>query len=182
MIVIVMIGLASTLLYTFFRSSFVGYLNLQKEASNFTDLARQSQRVSNVVRGTTDIISAADNDLQLYSYFYPTDAYVSLVHYYLSTDGTILYADVTPMTSNPPIGTPITGSIKTYTIISNFQQSSGVNLFDYLDSTGTNMTLPIADLHTVKGVRVNLAVQTSNPNTNQAVTSEVSLRNRKTNL
>lgn len=181
-IVLTLASVISTIMYTFFRTNFVSYLNLQGEASNFTDLARQSQRIGNVVRGLTDIVSAANNDLVIYAYFYPTDSYVSLVHYYVSPDGKTLYADVTQMTANPPVGTPVAGSLKTYTIMNNFQQTAGVNLFEYLDSAGSKMSLPIADLHTVKGIRVNLAVASSNPNANQAVTTEVSLRNRKTNL
>jgi prepilin-type N-terminal cleavage/methylation domain-containing protein len=171
----------STMFYTFFKTNLVTYLNLQKDASGFTDVATQSARIANVMRGVTDITSAASNDIVVYSYFYPTDTYVSQVHYYLNATSTILYADVTPMTSNPPVGTLITASKKTYTIIGSFKQTSGQTLFNYLDSGGAVMTLPIGDLHTVKGIRVNLGAATAT-GTNQAMTLDVSLRNRKTNL
>ena len=61
-------------------------------------------RVATVLRGATDINSAASADITLYSYFYPTDTYVSLVHYYLQTSGKVtqLMADVTPLSANPP--------------------------------------------------------------------------------
>jgi prepilin-type N-terminal cleavage/methylation domain-containing protein len=171
----------STMFYTFFKTNLVTYLNLQKDASGFTDVASQSARIANVLRGSTSITSAAANDLVAYAYFYPTDAYVSQVHYYLSADSTILFADVTPMTSNPPIGTPITAQKKTYTIINSFQQTTGQTLFNYLNSSSAVMSLPIADLHTIKGVRVNLGTDTSGA-VNQAITLDISLRNRKTNL
>ena len=167
--------------YIFFKTTLFTYLTLQGNATNFTTLAAQSERVAGVVRGLTDITSASANDLQIYAYFYPTDTYVSQVHYYMSADGTALMADVTPMTANPPIGTPITASIKTYTIIDNFQQSANTNLFNYLDATGNTLTLPIADLKTIKQVQINLAVSAA-PDTNQVISVQVSLRNRKTNL
>src|SRR5690348_13452406 len=123
--------------YTFFKTNFFTYLNLQKDASSLTDLAAQSQRIANVVRGLTDITSASADDLVIYAYFYPSDAYVSLVHYYLSADGTVLYADVTHMTSNPPTGTVIPGSLRTYTVMPNFRQTAGLHLFEYINANGT---------------------------------------------
>ena len=171
-----------TTMYTFFKTNLFTYLNLQKDATSFTGLAVQSQRIGNVMRGLTNVVSVDTDEITIYGYFFPTDTYVSLIHYYLNTNGTLLYADVTPMTSNPPIGTPITAKLKTYTIIDNFKQSPSVNLFTYLDSAGAVMNLPIADLHTIKGIRINLAVSTEIGDNDQAMTLEVSLRNRKTNL
>jgi prepilin-type N-terminal cleavage/methylation domain-containing protein len=182
LIVIVLIGIMSTAMFTFFKSSLFGYLNLQKTASNFTDLASQSQRIAGVVRGTTQLIDAQDNSLEMYAYFYPTDAYVSKVKYYLNATSTLLYADVTPMTANPPIGTEITASKKTYTIIPSFKQLTGVKLFEYLNSASTTLAPPISDLFSVKTVRINLGAVTSSTNGNQVMTIEVSLRNKKTNL
>lgn len=182
MVVIVLTLTLSVTFYTFYKTNLFSYLNLQKEASYFTDLAAQSQRIARVLRGATDITTAAANDMQLYGYFSPADTYVSQIRYYKNAAGTALLADVTRMTANPPIGTPIASSLQTYTIIDNFKQTAGVNLFNYLDSTGSVMPLPIADLHTIKGVRVNLAVVSAAANNNQSMTVEVSLRNRKTNL
>jgi hypothetical protein len=181
LIVITLTFIISIGFYTFFKTNLFTYLNLQKDATTFTDIAWQSQRVANVVRGLTDIVSAADEDLVMYTYFFPSDTYVSKVHYYLGNSGKTLYADVTPMTSNPPVGTPITANLKTHTIIPEYKQSGGVKLFEYLDTAGAPMALPIADLRMVKAIRVNLATTTSGQ-TNQAITLSVSLRNRKTNL
>lgn len=166
---------------TFFKSSLFNYLDLQKTASNFTDLASQSQRVARVVRGATDIIDPQNESLELYAYFYPTDTYVSKVKYYLNTPKTILYADVTPMTANPPTGTPITADKKTYTIIESYKSVSGVNLFSYINSANAVLTPPISDLNTIKTVRVNLSAKTANNNA-QTINLEVNLRNKKTNL
>jgi hypothetical protein len=170
-----------TAFYTFFKSSIFLYLNLQADASNFTTLASQSQRVATVVRGLTGITSASANDLQIYAYFYPTDTYVSQIHYYLNTGQTALMADVTQMTSNPPIGTPIVSTKRTYTIIDNFKQSANTGLFVYLDSSNNPIASPVANTTTIKAIAINLAVAAT-PNNNQAMTLQVSLRNRKTNL
>jgi prepilin-type N-terminal cleavage/methylation domain-containing protein len=182
MVVIVLIGIMSTAMFTFFKSSLFNYLNLQKTASNFTDLAGQSHRIGNVIRGATDLIDVQNSSAEMYAYFYPTDAYVSKIKYYLNAGGTVLLADVTPMTANPPVGTPITASKRTYTIIPSFKQVAGVNLFEYLNSAGTNLTPPVSDLHTVKTIRINLSAQTAVTSGSQSIKLEVNLRNRKTNL
>jgi prepilin-type N-terminal cleavage/methylation domain-containing protein len=183
LIVLLVLGLVTTAIYTSFRTSFIEYFALQKDGSNFTQLSGQSQRIASVVRGLTDITSVAANDLVIYAYFAPTDTYVSQIHYYLSSDKTVLYADVTPLTANPPNGTLLTASKKTYTVIPNFYLASGVTLFTYLDAYNNPLTLPIADLQTVKGIQISLAVPGGKvAGGNQAMTIQVSLRNRKTNL
>jgi prepilin-type N-terminal cleavage/methylation domain-containing protein len=184
MIVIVMVGVVSTTTYTFFLTSFNQYLALQTEGMVDADLAMQSQRIASVMRGITDITAATNADITLYAYFSPSDAYVSEIKYYKNGAGNKLLADVTPLTANPPAGTLITASKQTYTIVDPFITLSGVNTFEYLDSAGATLTVPIADLHTVKGVRVNLASPVKSPTStgNSAMSVQVSLRNRKTNL
>ncbi len=183
MVSIVLISIIGTTFLTFFKSSLFNYLNLQSDASSTTQINTQAMRVATVMRGITGITSVAANDINAYSYFYPQDAYVSVVHYYIQTTGTTkqLMADVTPMSSNPPIGTPQTSKKKTYLIIDNFYQPAGTNLFKYLDLSGNPLTLPISDLQTVKGIQVSLAAKQSN-GSNQTLNVQVSLRNRKTNL
>jgi hypothetical protein len=166
---------------SFFTNYLILYSKYQQDSNNFTELAEQSQRVADVLRGLTDIISESANDLMVYAYFSPSDTYVSKVHYYLSASGTQLLADVTAMSANPPIGTPIAGSTKTYTIISNFYQAPGGSLFSYYDASDTAMTLPIADEHTIQDIQVNLAEPVSHSANGQRLSISVSLRNRKTN-
>lgn len=180
MLIMAVIG---TTFLVFFKSSFFNYLNLQTDASALTQLSRQTNRVAQVLRGTTDITSVTANEFNGYSYFYPSDTYVSVIRYYIVTSGTtkVLRADVTPMSSNPPIGTPLTAQKRTYTVIDNFYQPTGINLFTYTDSSGNTLTLPISDLQTIKGIKVSLAAKGSS-NSNHAVSVDVSLRNRKTNL
>lgn len=182
LVVIVVAAILSTVIYSFFSTSLRQYAGLQEDGTSFTELASQSHRVANVLRGTTDVVSASANDLVVYAYFSPTDANVSLLHYYKNGTGTQLLADVTNMTANPPIGVTIPATLKTYTIISNYHTTATVNLFNYLSAGGTILSTPIADLHTIKGIEINLAVPNSSKVTDQAVSIQVSLRNRKTNL
>jgi hypothetical protein len=74
--------------------------------------------------------------------------------------------------------------MRTVTIIENFYSAPSVNTFEYLDAAGATLSTPIADLHTIKGMRVSLAVPITLPSQtgNDTITSQVSLRNRKTNL
>jgi prepilin-type N-terminal cleavage/methylation domain-containing protein len=177
-------GIVATMAFTFFNTSLSQYVALQAEGSSFTDVAAQSQRLASVLRGVTDITAASATDLDCYAYFAPSDQYVSDIHYYKSADGKKLLADVTRMTSNPPEGTPISGSLQTFTVISNYYQVPGVDLFTYLDASGNTLTLPLSDLRTIKGIQVALSAQGNQQvqNSSQTITLQVSLRNRKVNL
>jgi prepilin-type N-terminal cleavage/methylation domain-containing protein len=180
---ITLMAIIGTTFLVFFKSSLFDYLDLQSDATSLTELSSQEMRIATVVRGLTDVSSAGANDLSVYAYFYPSDAYVSLVHYYLQQNNGVeqLMADVTPMSANPPIGSLLTDQKRTYTVIDNFYQPSGGSLFTYLNSSGTALTLPVSDLTTIKGVQVNLAT-TLKDGGNQSVQVQVSLRNRKNNL
>jgi prepilin-type N-terminal cleavage/methylation domain-containing protein len=181
LVTMTLIGTVSAFTFPFIIGAIRQYFGLQQNATSFNDLANHYQRMANVLRGITGINSATSSDLNIYAYFSPNDSYVSLVHYYL-LNGKLL-ADVTPMTANPPNGTPITASQKTYTIINQFVSVPGVNLFVYFDGSNTVLTPPISDLNTIKAIQVNLAEPSLAPSaTNQALQLQVSLRNRKTNL
>lgn len=178
------LGILIVIVYPFFNVTLRQYLTLQQEGLMFGQLSIQSQRIAKVLRGATDITQATNSDITVYAYFAPNDTYVSLIHYYKNGAGTKMFADVTPMTANPPTGTPITAQTHTVTIIDNFYSSASVNTFEYLDAAGNTLSMPIADLHTIKGIRVSLAVPITLPSQsgNDTITSQVSLRNRKTNL
>jgi len=183
LICMVIMAIVGLMFLVFFKSVLFDYLDLQGDASSLTQLSSQEMRVATVLRGLSQVTSANTNSLTLYSYFYPSDTYESLVNYYLQTTNgtTALMASVTPMTANPPIGTPITNEEQTYTIISNYYQASGTNLFTYLDENGNPLSLPISDLETIKGIQISLATPLSN-HSDQTLQVQVSLRNMKTNL
>lgn len=183
-ITIALIGMISVVFFTGLNTLMFNYFKQQKTATQFSDLAFASQRVANVLRGTVDFISVGANDVTVYAYFYPNNEYVSQIRYYLNASNTALMADVTPMTANPPSGTPVTSGKKTYTIIPNYFKAPSTDLFTYLDASGNTLAMPIADQHIIKGINVTLAVpkQDSNSTTGQKMTLNVSLRNRKTNL
>jgi prepilin-type N-terminal cleavage/methylation domain-containing protein len=182
MVTIVLIGIVSTIFYTVFNTNIKNYLRLQKDASSFTQLGTQSARVSNVVRGTTDILNASDNQLTIYAYFYPADTYVSLLRYYVATSAgqTQLMADLTPMSSNPPIGTPLVAQKRSFVVIDNLYIPIGTSLFEYKGANDIALNQPIVDQKAIKAIQVNLATQA--PEGTQKMSIKVSLRNRKTNL
>ena len=185
MITMALVGMLSVTFFVFFRSSLFNYLDLQKDASGFTELNRQVSRVSNVLRGTTEVVAADANELTVYAYFYPSDVYVSHLRYYVATIGAKkqLKDTLTPMTANPPIGSQITAQTREFIVIDDLYQPSGGALFTYLNASGNAILLPIAELSTIKGVRVALAIKTvAAGGGDQTVQLQVSLRNKKTNL
>ncbi len=182
---VVVIALASIAFITFasfFNNYLLLYSKYQKDGSNYTELANQSKRIADVMRGLTDFVSVSNNDLTAYAYFSPVDAYTSQVRYYLNAAGTAVLVDITPMTANPPTGTLITAQKKTYTIITNYYKPAGGTLFAYYDASGAAMTLPVSDEHSIQSVQVNLAVPSTHSANGQPLSITVSLRNRKTNL
>jgi prepilin-type N-terminal cleavage/methylation domain-containing protein len=182
LIVISLVGIVFITFSSFFTNYLILYSKYQQDAGNFTELANQSQRIADVLRGLTDITSESANSLTAYAYFSPADTYTSQVSYYLNTAGTAVMVDVTPMTANPPIGTLITASKKTYTIISKYYQVPGGSLFGYYDASGTALALPISDEHSIMEIQVNLAEPGSHTSKGQTLSITLSLRNRKTNL
>ncbi len=182
-VTITLAAIVSTIFFTGLNVSLSQYLQLQKTGTQFSELASSSQRIANVLRGTTDFVSLGINEVTVYAYFYPNDTYVSLIRYYLNAESNVLLADVTPMSSNPPNGTPITTNTKTYTVISNYHKAQGSDLFTYLDASGNVLSLPVSDQHIVKGMKILLAVPgSSSSDASQTMTLSISLRNRKTNL
>lgn len=181
---IALLAMISLVFFSGLNALMFNYFRTQKTATQLSDLAFASQRIANVLRGTTDFISVGSNDVTVYAYFYPNNQYVSQIRYYLNATNTSLMADVTPMSANPPAGSPVTSGKKTYTIIPNYFKASGVNLFTYLDASGNTLTLPIADQHNIKGIDITLAVPKvdTNSTTGQTLSLNISLRNRKTNL
>jgi prepilin-type N-terminal cleavage/methylation domain-containing protein len=184
LVVITITAVLTTTFFTFFKTSLYSYIRLQADASTLTDLETSAVRIATVLRSTTDVTTAGANEFEGYAYFSPSDTYVSDIHYYLQTTVgvTQVIADVTPMTANPPTGTPITAQKRTYTVIDNYYQVSGTNLFTYLTSSGSTISQPITDLTTIKGISVSLAARTYDKTTNQTINLQVSLRNKKDNL
>ena len=182
LVVISLVAIIFVTFASFFTNYLILYSQYQKDCMAYSELSQQSQRVAQVGRGATDIVAADANEMTFYAYFSPVDSYVSQVRYYLNPSKTALLVDVIPMTANPPNGSLINGSKKTYTIISNFYQPSGGTLFNYYDSSATAINLPITDQHTIQSVQVNIAAPGSHTKNGQNLSVTVSLRNRKTNL
>ena len=183
---VVAMALISILSLTFlivFKSTLLNYLGLQKQASSFGQLSTQADRVANVLRGAISVESAGDNDLTLYAYFYPSDQFVSLVRYYVGTANgqKQLYADLTPMTANPPLGTLDTTKKRTFVVIPNFYQPTGAKLFTYLNTGGAVLSTPVTDVSVVKTVQISLSTKLEDGKA-QTMNLQVLLRNRKNNL
>ncbi|MCA9325110.1 prepilin-type N-terminal cleavage/methylation domain-containing protein [Candidatus Saccharibacteria bacterium] len=184
LVIITITAVLTTTFFTFFRTSLYSYLRLQTDASTLTDLETEAVRLATVMRSATDITTASADEFEGYAYFSPSDNYVSLIHYYQQTTSGItqVKADVTPMTANPPTGTPISAQQRSYTVIDNYFPTSGTDLFTYLNASGVAITQPISDLDSIKGVKISLAAKTYDKTTNQEINVQVALRNRKVNL
>lgn len=183
-IAVALTGIVSTIIYTVFITSFNQYFALHNDGLVYGDLNLQSQRIAQVLRSVTDISEATDTTITANAYFAPNDAVLSQVKYYRSADNKKLLADVTPYSTNPPAGTLQTTKTRTYTIVNDFYDVAGIKTFSYLGTGTAALTTPIADLHTIKQIKISLAAPTKAPSANgyDQITVQVFLRNRKTNL
>jgi prepilin-type N-terminal cleavage/methylation domain-containing protein len=179
-VVLVVTAIVFTVAFSFFNNAIIQYLTLQKDGMSASELTIQTQRIASVMRGATDVIVASNTEMVINTYFSPNDVYVSQVKYYKSEDGKKLLAEVIPYTVNPPVGSLDNAKTKTYTIIEDFYTKNGLNTFEYINSSGGTMSLPISELHTIKGLRINLISKP--PDASNSVSVQVSLRNRKINL
>lgn len=155
------------------------YYGLQSDSINSIQMTEEIERIASVLRGLTDIVSATPNNLSAYAYFSPNDTYVSLINYYVNAAGNEVLATVTPMTSNPPNGTPITSETQTYTIISNYYQPSGQGLFTYYDSSGNILSQPITEEQVISSIGINLSEPATHNANGQQLSTIVTLRNRR---
>ena len=182
-VTIALIGIFSTIFLIVFKSTLFSYLDLQKQASSFGQMSNEASRIATVLRGATSVRAAADNDLTVYAYFYPSDNYVSQVRYYVAaTNGQKqLIAELTPMTANPPVGTLDTAKSKRFIVIDNFYQPTGAKLFSYLNASNAVLTTPVTDMNTVKLIQIRLSSSVGDASS-QDMVLQVMLRNRKNNL
>ncbi len=164
---------------TFFINYTTLYYGLQTDSSNSVQMAQELERIASVLRGLSDIVSATPNSLTAYAYFSPDDTYVSLINYYVNSTNNEVLATVTPMTSNPPTGSPITSQAKTYTIIPNYYQPSGGSLFNYYDVSGALLTQPISEEKAILSISINLSSPASHNVKGQQLSTEIMIRDRK---
>ena len=79
LVVFVVLGIIAGSTVIFLGNAYRQFFALQEDSSIHAELSIQSQRIAKVVRGTTDVVAAANNDLSVYAYFSPNDTYVSLI-------------------------------------------------------------------------------------------------------
>ena len=175
----VVLGVVFTTFGVFFNNYLRSYSDYQINGTNFTQAAQQSERMSNVLRGLTDIESATATDLTAYAYFAPADQFVSLVRYYYDAPTRSIIAEVTRMSANPPVGVSIPETKQSYTIVENYILRSGASLFEYFDAGGGVLGSPVVDQRLVQSIRVNLVVDTAQTDAGQEISVSVSLRNRR---
>ncbi|MEI7818844.1 MAG: hypothetical protein WCI47_01870 [bacterium] len=154
------------------------YSLAQSEASY--QLVNSLDRVSRVVRSASSVVAASANDLTVDSYFSPRDAVPDRVRYYISSG--VLKIDIIPASGTAPNYVYSSSDKRTITIIS---VKNGVTqpLFKYYDESGSLLSSPY-DTSAIHKVEIGLVI---NPKpaflkSDQSSSTQVQLRNRKTNL
>jgi prepilin-type N-terminal cleavage/methylation domain-containing protein len=165
---------------TFIVNALNTYAYLQAEGSSAADETGLVDRIENVIRGTTSIVTATGNTLTLYAYFSPADAVVDQVTYTVS--GSTLQVSVIPPTGTAPNYTYNSANAKVTTLSTNFTDSPQP-VFTYYDSSGNQLATGFS-MSQINQIGVYLS---TNPNPSKlqhslVISSRVTLRNMKTNL
>lgn len=150
------------------------------EAEVSTTFVRTLDRIGRVVRSSNKVISATNNDLTVESYFSPRDNAPDKARYYYAAG--VVKVDVTPATGTPPNYIYSSADTKTYTIV-NALNAGSQPLFNYYDENGTALSSPY-DLNSIRKIGINLVInpQPKVLKQNQSSSTQVQLRNLKTNL
>ncbi len=181
LIVTSIFGVIVLLLGNFAISGLNSYNYLTAQTNTSTDLNNQIGRVSTVIRGTTQIVSAGANDLTIYGYFSPRDNAPDKIRYYI-TGTTTLTADVIPASGTAPNYTYLVSDMKTY-IITTKLTTAPAPVFTYYDDLGGLLSGAFTTGQ-IKQIGILLS---ANPNPNRlpvpiTISTRVTLRNMKTNL
>jgi prepilin-type N-terminal cleavage/methylation domain-containing protein len=180
LITMTIIGILGLSIMNFTIQVMKGYKYVSLQSTTAVDLSNTLDRVSKVIRGSTDVVDAQTNSLTIYAYFLPNDAVVDKIKYYSS--GTNLFADVTPPSGTAPSYTYSAADTKTYKI-SSFLAAGSPPVFTYYDDVGNQLTGSFA-VNQVKQIGIQISV---NPDTQTlkkdiSTQTKVTLRNKKTNL
>lgn len=175
--IIVVVGLVTTQIMF---KSWQAYQYSLAQAQASDTFVRTLDRMSRVIRSSSKVISASNNDLTIETYYSPRDNAPDHTRYYLNSSQ--VKADVIPATGTSPNYTYPAGNTKTYSI-SQALNTASQPLFRYYDENGTLLTAPY-DTNAIRKVEITLTI---NPQPNflkidQSSSTQVQLRNMKTNL
>ncbi len=173
-------GMMTLALVSFVVTTSRGYQYLDHQSRAAVDLSNTLNRVSKVIRGTTDVIDAQANTLTIYGYFSPNDAVVKKIRYFKS--GNKLMVGVIPPTGAGPNYTYNQSDEEVSVLQDNLSMGSS-SIFTYYDASGTQLTGTFATTQ-IKQIGLNMAINPKptileKPISNQTI---VTLRNKKVNL
>lgn len=173
-------GILTLVVMTFAINSARGYKYLEAQSNASVEVSSNLNRVSKVVRGTTDIVTADPDSLIIFGYFSPNDAIVKKIRYF--KDGSRLAVGVTPPSGTAPNYTYNQGD-ETISYLVNDLSMGSSSLFTYYDEAGTQLTGAFA-VTQIKQIGIRIDVNAKPNVLTKPVGSQtrVTLRNKKVNL
>lgn len=173
-------GMMTLAIMGFVINSSRGYQYLDHQSRAAVDLSNTLNRVSKVIRGTTDVVDAQANTLTIYGYFSPNDAVVKKIRYFKS--GNKLMVGVIPPTGAGPNYT-YNPSDEEVSVLQDYISMDSTPIFTYYDATGTQLTGAFA-ITQIKQIGLNMAINPKPTILEKPISSQtvVTLRNKKVNL
>ncbi len=157
------------------------YRFAQLQSQTATQISTYLERMSRVLRGSTDVVSASSTSLTVYAYFSPRDNVPDKVRYFVDTDNA-LKVGVIKATGSAPNYTYNSSDETVQTLLSDLRHGS-TPVFTYYDDNNNQLTGTITPA-TVKEIGIRLELNPDQSILKQNVTGQtrINLRNRKTNL
>ena len=173
-------GMLTLSVMGFVINSSRGYQYLDQQSRAAVDLSNTLNRVSKVIRGTTDVVDAQPNTLTIYGYFSPNDAVVKKIRYFKS--GNKLMVGVIPPTGAGP-NYAYNPSDEEVSVLQDYLSMGSASVFNYYDATGSQLTGAFA-ITQIKQIGLNMAINPKPTVLEKPISSQtvVTLRNKKVNL
>ncbi len=173
-------GMMTLTIVGFVVSSSRGYQYLDHQSRAAVDLSNTLNRVSKVIRGTTDVVDAQSNTLTIYGYFSPNDAVVKKIRYF--KNGNKLMVGVIPPTGSAPNYT-YNQADEEVSVLQDYLSMGSTPIFTYFDASGNQLTGSFA-ITQIKQIGLEMAINPKPTILEKPISTKtvVTLRNKKVNL
>lgn len=173
-------GMMTLAIMSFVVNTSRGYQYLDHQSRAAVDLSNTLNRVSKVIRGTTDVVDAQSNSLTIYGYFSPNDAVVKKIRYFKS--GNKLMVGVIPPSGSGPNYT-YNQSNEEVSVLQDYLSMGSSSIFSYYDASGAQLTGAFSTTQ-IKQIGLNMAINPKPTILEKPISSQtiVTLRNKKVNL
>lgn len=180
LIVAVVLGIMSGVIFVFFNTSIVSFFRIQESAILTSNQTSAIYRMGQVIRSATRITEATDSAITMYAYFSPQDSTLSQVRYNYNSATKSLEVERIRATGTAPNYTYPVANKETRQILTNVQLQTPI--FSYRDALGSTGPFDATTYQDIKSVTLDIKTNGTRKVNGSEMKLQLSIRTRKTNL